>query len=198
MEPRSSLLWTPRPGSTGRTSSGVTSWVSGLPSLRPHLQLGLSDSERSEVGRTLKELEEDDLLHSHDMTIPSPGQRRRAAVFYVDQGNNVLSYISWWIFTWRFIGLHTAEEGFDLVFMTHPATVANLSHHCHLVTDSFSLNFTSPGRCLYKPYLGIAYRDKSYDPYMNSQECLYGPGSEFLSQYSTLLRADLDTFPGPR
>ena len=48
---------------------------------------------------------------------------------------------------------------------------------------------------------------------MNSQECLYGPGSEFLSQYSHLLRystvqystvqyshllrADLDTFPTP-
>ena len=45
---------------------------------------------------------------------------------------------------------------------------------------------------------GIAYRDKVYDGYMNSQECLYGPGSEFLSQYTLLLRADLDTFPSPR
>ena len=33
---------------------------------------------------------------------------------------------------------------------------------------------------------------------MNSQECLFGPGSEFLSQYKILLRADLDTFPTPR
>ena len=41
-------------------------------------------------------------------------------------------------------------------------------------------------------------RDKFYDNYMNSQECLYGPGSEFLSQYTLLLRADLDTFPTPR
>ena len=82
--------------------------------------------------------------------------------------------------------------------MTHPANVANLPSDCHLVTDSFSLNYTAPGQCLYRPYLGIAYRDKSYDPYMNSQECLYGPGSEFLSQYNILLRADLDTFPGPR
>ena len=32
-------------------------------------------------------------------------------------------------------------------------------------------------------------RDKFYDNYMNSQECLYGPGSEFLSQYTLLLRA---------
>ena len=46
--------------------------------------------------------------------------------------------------------------------------------------------------------LGITYRDKSYDGYMNSQECLFGPGSEFLSQYKVLLRADLDTFPTPR
>ena len=33
---------------------------------------------------------------------------------------------------------------------------------------------------------------------MNSQECLFGPGSEFLSQYKVLLRADLDTLPTPR
>ena len=33
---------------------------------------------------------------------------------------------------------------------------------------------------------------------MNSHECLFGPGSEFLSQYKILLRADLDTFPTPR
>ena len=57
---------------------------------------------------------------------------------------------------------------------------------------------TGPGQCLYRPYLGIAYRDKTYDNYMNSQECLYGPGSEFLSQFTLLLRADLDTFPTPR
>lgn len=33
---------------------------------------------------------------------------------------------------------------------------------------------------------------------MNSQECLFGPGSEFLSHYQVLLRADMDTFPTPR
>ena len=32
---------------------------------------------------------------------------------------------------------------------------------------------------------------------MNSQECLFGPGSEFLAHYKILLRADLDTFPTP-
>ena len=104
----------------------------------------------------------------------------------------------WWLSAWRLIGLDSAEEGFDLVLMTHPANVANLPSDCHLVTDSFTVNYTAPGRCLYRPYLGIAHRDKSYDSYMNSQECLYGPGSQFLSQYTLLLRADLDTFPGPR
>ena len=104
----------------------------------------------------------------------------------------------WWLAAWRLIGLDSAEERFDLVLMTHPANVANLPSDCHLVTDSFSLNYTGPGQCLYRPYLGIAHRDKSYDPYMNSQECLYGPGSQFLSQYTLLLRADLDTFPTPR
>ena len=103
----------------------------------------------------------------------------------------------WWLAAWRLIGLDSAEERFDLVFMTHPANVANLPSDCHLVTESFSLNYTVPGQCLYRPYLGIAHRDKTYDNYMNSQECLYGPGSQFLSQYTTLLRADLDTFPTP-
>jgi len=47
-------------------------------------------------------------------------------------------------------------------------------------------------------YVGITYRDNSFDSYMNSQECLFGPGSEFLSHYKVLLRADMDTFPTPR
>ena len=33
---------------------------------------------------------------------------------------------------------------------------------------------------------------------MNSQECLVGPGSEFLSKYKLLMRVDLDTLPTPR
>ena len=83
------------------------------------------------------------------------------------------------------------------MLMTHPANVAALPSDCQLVTERFTVNYTGPGQCLYRPYLGISHRDKSYDPYMNSQECLYGPGSEFLSQYTLLLRADLDTFPTP-
>ena len=33
---------------------------------------------------------------------------------------------------------------------------------------------------------------------MNSQECLVGPGTDFLADYRILLRADMDTFPTPR
>ena len=150
--------------------------------------------------RVLQTIAEDDLFHSQvaeanmtDLTRP----RRRAAVFYADQVGGVMEFLHWWIFTWRFIGLHTPEEGFDLVFMTHPANVAALPSDCQLVTERFTVNYTGPGQCLYRPYLGISHRDKSYDPYMNSQECLYGPGSEFLSQFTLLLRADLDTIPTP-
>ena len=154
-------------------------------------------AERPGVRRAVEEVELDDFLHQHDRLEEGGRRRRRAAVFYLDNLSSGLAMLKWWLAAWRLIGLDRAEEGFDLVFMTHPANVANLPSDCHLVTDSFSLNYTAPGQCLYRPYLGIAYRDKSYDPYMNSQECLYGPGSEFLSQYNILLRADLDTFPTP-
>ena len=153
-------------------------------------------TEKKVVTKAVEEVDIDNSLHEFDKK--GAEGRRRAAVFYLDKGKGGITMVNWWIFTWRFIGLDTAEEGFDLVFMTHPANVENLPSDCELVTDRFTVSVSSPGRCLYRPYLGIAYRDKSYDPYMNSQECLYGPGSEFLSQYSTLLRADLDTFPAPR
>ena len=142
-----------------------------------------------------------------------PARRRRAAVFYLDRGGG-LEMVRWWLHTWRFLGLDTAAQAMDLVLLTHPAAVAELPAECGLVEEGFSLNYSLAGRCLYKPYLGVAHRDKSYDPYMNSQECLFGPGSEFLGQYSHLLRystvqhstvqychllrADLDTFPTPR
>ena len=170
------------------------------------------DTERAGVRAAVAEVEVDTMLHEHDTA--DPARRRRAAVFYLDRGSGGLDMVRWWIYTWRFIGLDTAEQGFDLVMLTHPASVAKLPAECGLVEEGFSLNYTAAGRCLYKPYLGVAHRDKSYDPYMNSQECLFGPGSEFLGQYSHLLRystvqystvqyshllrADLDTFPGPR
>ena len=147
------------------------------------------------MSRVLQHVAEEEQLHAHDTL--AAGRRRRAAVFYLDRGGG-LEMVRWWLHTWRFLGLDTAAQAMDLVLLTHPAAVAELPAECGLVEEGFRLNYSLAGRCLYKPYLGVAHRDKSYDPYMNSQECLFGPGSEFLGQYSHLLRADLDTFPGPR
>ena len=144
------------------------------------------DTERAGVRAAVAEVEVDTMLHEFDTA--DPARRRRAAVFYLDRGSGGLDMVRWWIYTWRFIGLDTAEQGFDLVMLTHPASVAKLPAECGLVEEGFRLNYTAAGRCLYKPYLGVAHRDKSYDPYMNSQECLFGPGSDFLGQYSHLLR----------
>ena len=44
--------------------------------------------------------------------------------------------------------------------MTHPASVSRLPGECVLVEEDFTINYTAAGRCLYKPYLGVAYRDK--------------------------------------
>ena len=151
--------------------------------------------ESGVVRNALEEIDMDMALHEYDKEVA--GQRRRAAVFYVDRGASGLAMVKWWLYTWKWIGLDTAEQGFDLVMMTHPAMVERLPSECVRVEDNFRVNYTSPGQCLYRPYLGVAYRDKSYDGYMNSQECLFGPGSEFLAQYTILLRADLDTFPTP-
>ena len=151
--------------------------------------------ESEVVRRALEEIDMDMALHEFDKEVE--GQRRRAAVFYVDRGASGLAMVKWWLYTWNWIELNKAEQGFDLVMMTHPAMVDKLPSECVRVEEDFKVNYTSPGQCLYKPYLGVAYRDKSYDGYMNSQECLFGPGSEFLAQYTLLLRADLDTFPTP-
>ena len=137
------------------------------------------------MSRVLQHVAEEEQLHAHDTL--DPARRRRAAVFYLDRGGG-LEMVRWWLHTWRFLGLDTAAQAMDLVLLTHPAAVAELPAECGLVEEGFSLNYTAAGRCLYKPYLGVAHRDKSYDPYMNSQECLFGPGSEFLGQYSHLLR----------
>jgi len=149
---------------------------------------------KEDVIKALAEIDEDDFLNQ-DKIIE---EKRRAAVFYVDKGESSMSSVRWWIYTWRFIGLDAAEEGFDLVMMVHPKAVRDLPEECREIQSEFSPSYGQPGECLYKPYIGIAYRDKSYDGYMNSQECLVGPGSEFLSKYKLLMRVDLDTLPTPR
>ena len=66
--------------------------------------------------------------------------------------------------------------------------MTQVSELCTRVPEDFSPRYNGTGRCLYKPYLGIAHRDPTYDQYMNSQECLVGPGTDFLQDYRTLLR----------
>ena len=186
--------WVESEGRSRLTPLNLPAWRARQDSMRE----AFLAVERPAVRRAVEEVDMDNLLHQYDKVGEKKGRtRRRAAVFYLDIGMD-LAMVRWWLAGWRFIGLDKPEEGFDLVLMTHPASVEKLPSDCQLVTESFTINYTSPGQCLYKPYLGIAHRDKTYDNYMNSQECLYGPGSEFLSQYSLLLRADLDTFPGPR
>ena len=157
------------------------------------LRQNILDASVLEAKEAVSAVEVDDLLHEFDDV---SADRRRAAVFYVDRGMGAM--VRWWLYTWRFLGLDSAEQGLDIVMMTHPAMVADLPGDCVMVEEQLRVNTSGPGRCLYRPYLGVSYRDKNYDSYMNSQECLVGPGAEFLAQYSHILRADLDTFPGPR
>ena len=64
------------------------------------------------------------------------------------------------------------------VVFAPPVVIVDLPTDCKLV-EGPALP-AGPGLCRYKPYVGIAYRDNTFDSYMNSQECLVGPGSEFL------------------
>jgi len=123
---------------------------------------------------------------------------RRAVVFYLDKGTGFLSYLTWWLLAWKEIGLDSEDEEFDLILMTHPTSIKLLPPECKPVPDNFDPStHRGPGMCLYKELLSIHERDPHYDPYLNSQECLFNAAAAFLSGYSSLLRADLDTFPTP-
>ena len=123
---------------------------------------------------------------------------RRAVVFYVDKGKGFLKYLTWWLFTWRKIGLDAVEEAFDIILMTHPSSVPHLPVECSRLPANFSTTVSGVGRCLYQELVGISYRDHRYDSYLNSQECLFNRVASFLEQYKLLMRADLDTFPTPK
>ena len=184
----------------------VTAWKNRQDTMR-NTQLS---SYKVLVTKALTEIDEDDMIHLGGFR----GKRRRAAVFYMDRGKGAIPSIKWWLYTWKFIGLNVSEEAFDIVIMAHPEAVRNIPEECKEVEANHIPNYGQPGECLYKVYVGksdenylmkcyynipgIAYRDKSFDSYMNSQECLFGPGSEFLRHYAVLLRADMDTFPTPR
>ena len=80
------------------------------------------------------------------------------------------------------------KEAFDIVLMVHPNAVPYLPVECERIAEDFTANHVGKGACLYHPYMGISYRDPTFDMYMNSQECLVGPGTEFLGGYKVLLR----------
>ena len=122
---------------------------------------------------------------------------RRAAVFYVDRGSSFQKFLTWWIYTWKVIGLDAEEEAFDIILMTHPESITKLPMECDRIDNDFDPEAPGPGRCLYKELVGVSERDPRYDKYLNSQECLFNPAASFLQHYRLLLRADLDTFPTP-
>merc|ERR1712106_993799 len=62
------------------------------------------------ASKALEEIEMENLMQTSEFK--SGG--RRAAVFYVDQGQGAMANVNWWIYTWKFIGLNAAEEAFDL------------------------------------------------------------------------------------
>merc|ERR1712107_587139 len=139
----------------------------------------------------------DEMMASLDTTSEAQ-KNRRAVVFYMDRGKSGKQQLNWWIKAWQFSGLDEPGEAFDIVVMVHPSGVPDIKEQCTLVTPQFSAKFNGSGKCFYKPYIGIAHREPGYDKYMNSQECLIGPGTDFLADYKILLRADMDTFPTPR
>ena len=100
--------------------------------------------------KALEEIDNDNLMQVSEFK----GRERRAAVFYVDQGQRPMENVIWWIHAWRFIGLNDAEEAFDLVMMVHPLAIENLPKECREITEDFLPNFGEEGECLYKPYIG--------------------------------------------
>ena len=76
--------------------------------------------------------------------------RRRAIVFYVDKGSGFLSYLTWWLFAWRQLGLDGREESFDVILLTHPASVDKLPKvlaHCPEVCSCIFLMFSGVYSC---------------------------------------------------
>ncbi|XP_023336579.1 uncharacterized protein LOC111707669 isoform X2 [Eurytemora carolleeae] len=124
-------------------------------------------------------------------------EKRRAAVFYLDKGTGPLAFVNWWLLAWKLLGLNSKKERFDIVLFTHPDSIPHLPKECKEYRDNVK-DLKGVGKCLFVPLYGISYRDNNrYDSYVNSQYCLVSPHSRFLSQYSHILRADIDTFPTP-
>ena len=145
----------------------------------------LLEETKVPVAEALDEIARENLVHLLDH---KAGKVRRAVVFYMDTGQSGLQQLNWWLEAWKFIGLDEEEEAFDVVLMVHPEAVPSLPAECKRIEEGFTAKHAGKGACLYHPYMGISYRDPSFDMYMNSQECLIGPGTEFLDGYKVLLR----------
>ena len=100
--------------------------------------------------KVLEEIDENDIMHVGGFR----GERRRAAVFYLDRGVGAIASVKWWIHTWQFIGLNVSEEAFDIVIMAHPQAVKNIPEECKEVGEDFVPSYGQPGECLYKVYVG--------------------------------------------
>ena len=135
--------------------------------------------------KVIDEITKDDLVHILDRKI---GEVRRAVSVYMDKGETSLQQLRWWLLAWRFIKLDEEQEAFDVVLMVHPSAVPSLPSECTRIEDGLTAKHAGKGACLQHPYLGIAYQDPSFDMYMNSLECLIGPGTEFLDDCKVLLR----------
>merc|ERR1719483_168253 len=146
-----------------------------------------------EVDKVLEEIAEYNKTGAFDIVTGT----RRAVVFYVDKGSGFLAYLTWWLFTWRKIGLNTEKEAFDIILLTHPTSINKLPKECKKIDAQFDPKAPGPGQCLFKELLPISERDHKYDNYLNSQECLFNNVSIFLKSYKIVIRADLDTFPTP-
>ena len=111
---------------------------------------GQLSSSKVLVTKALEEIDQDDLMHVGGFK----GERRRAAVFYLDKGRGAIASVKWWIHTWRFIGLNVTEEAFDIVIMAHPLAVRNIPKDCKEVGEDYVPNYGQPGECIYKVYVG--------------------------------------------
>ena len=126
--------WVEIGGKTKLTALHPPAWRERQANMRE----AFMEAERPGVRKVVEEIDMDNLLHEHDK--PDLSKRRRAVVFYLDQGSSVVAMVKWWLYAWRFIGLDSAEQRFDLVLMTHPATVEKLPQDCELVTESYRTN----------------------------------------------------------
>ena len=83
--------WLERDGRLRLTPLSVPAWRARQDSMREDILA----AERPAVRRAVEEVEMDDLLHQQDKV--EEGRRRRAAVFYLDQGSSGLAMVRWWL-----------------------------------------------------------------------------------------------------